>query len=165
MQLTFGVRPLNPESQTMFRIKSVSLSLLSIAFALAGCSGEVKSTSASPALDDGVTKGVFYDDGENGCQVYVSIAPSAAKIKNMAVVESWNALDAGNFDVCDDNDPQALGVVSVYGLDDYAQPDWANTTEHFYFKIKDWNSFKRSCLSSDIDCAGAVTKQLTLETR
>ena len=124
--------------------------------------------SGDTAAEEGpeVFAGLFYDDDGQNCVLYVSDPKAGDANEKAAENLILTYLQTEDFEVCDERPrPRSVGLYTVSGLDEYDQPDWANSTEHYFFKIKGWSKLKKLCNAADVseECSSTLDAVLLSE--
>jgi len=122
------------------------------------CSGASDSSHKVEASDTTeFISGVFYDDDGENCVVFISDEKAAAADEISAKTIILSRLQEDEFEVCDSSLPRSVGLYTIIGLDEYDQPDWSSSTEHYFFKIRGWDVLKKLCPEKDITEACSTT--------
>lgn len=144
----------------MLNLKNAFLLTLVSVFIVA-CSDKVAPQADNVPQEEvsEVVSGLFYDDDGQNCVLFVSDPKAGAVDEKAARRLILEHVKSESFEVCDDRPrPRSVGLYAVSGLDEYDQPDWANSTEHYFFKIKGWSKLKKLCNVSGVseECLTAL---------
>ena len=122
--------------------------------------------TADDGSDDGaaapdVDFEVFSVDEGAGCAVYVSVPENAATGDLKVLI--WQGVVAQEFTDCGFSDVVEVGLLTVNGLDEYNQPDFAQTVEHGYFAVEGWDGLLADCYAAVLDdaCVAQVEAAFT----
>jgi len=106
---------------------------------------------------------VYSTDEGAGCGIYVSVdadqASNAGDLRQLA----WQGIVTEQFSECEFSTVAEVGLITVNGLDEYGQPEWADVVEHAYFSVDSWESLVDQCFSLELsaECTTLLDANLT----